>query len=312
MSRKPNAPDITVVIPAYNIGRYVAPTIQSVQAQTRPARIIVVNDGSTDNTAAVLAYFGKTIHVIHHTNRGVSHARNTGLKHVRTPFVFFLDGDDILAPDALERLHARITRPDAPVLVYGRWNPLRADGTPLPAPWFRNLQPRPEGHVLATQVVRNLVVTGTALMRTAAARRAGGFNPTLTYAEDKDFFCRMALQGAWAHVPAPAVLMYRLHAGTSQAKARTQAPFHTAHACIFNNADIRTALGERRHQALQRRAWAANMALHAAILAEGGHLWRGAPSLLSALVRAPTLTPMAVARFILSALHYLRNTRRCA
>jgi glycosyltransferase involved in cell wall biosynthesis len=92
---------IAVVIPAYNRARHIASALESVLAQTRaPAEIIVVDDGSTDDTAAVAQSFGAN--VLRQSNAGVSAARNTGVRIARSPWIAFLDSDDLWAPNKLE------------------------------------------------------------------------------------------------------------------------------------------------------------------------------------------------------------------
>jgi len=86
---------ISVVIPAYNAGKYIGRTIDSVLAQTRSAdEIIVVDDGSTDNTADVIRRYGEKVKYIHQANAGASVARNTGIKAACGEWIAFLDGDD--------------------------------------------------------------------------------------------------------------------------------------------------------------------------------------------------------------------------
>ncbi len=90
-----NESGISVVIPAYNIEDYIARAVRSALCQARPAdEIIVVNDGSTDGTREVLAEFGDSIQVIDQENRGLSGARNTGIRASRFAWIAFLDGDD--------------------------------------------------------------------------------------------------------------------------------------------------------------------------------------------------------------------------
>jgi glycosyltransferase involved in cell wall biosynthesis len=103
MNRNESRPalPIAVVIPAYNRARLVAFAIESVLAQTRaPAEIIVVDDGSTDDTAAVAQSFGAT--VLRQSNAGVSAARNAGVRIAKSPWIAFLDSDDLWAANKLE------------------------------------------------------------------------------------------------------------------------------------------------------------------------------------------------------------------
>src|SRR4051812_4587019 len=97
---------VSVVIPSYNSGRFVPSAISSVLAQTRPvAQSVVVDDGSTDDTAAIAAGFSTQIDYIVQENGGVSLARNRGLAEARGTYCLFLDADDRLTPQAIERLH---------------------------------------------------------------------------------------------------------------------------------------------------------------------------------------------------------------
>jgi glycosyltransferase involved in cell wall biosynthesis len=94
---------ISVVIPAYNAGKYIARTIDSVLAQTLPAcEIIVVDDGSTDNTAEILANYESKVTCIRQDNAGASVARNTGITAATGEWIAFLDADDEWLPQKLQ------------------------------------------------------------------------------------------------------------------------------------------------------------------------------------------------------------------
>ncbi len=100
--------DLLVVVPAYNAGKYVEDCVISlIRQQTDYAfRVAVVDDGSTDGTAAILRRFGaeERITVVRQENRGVSAARNKALQHIDARYVMFVDADDTLPPDAVESL----------------------------------------------------------------------------------------------------------------------------------------------------------------------------------------------------------------
>jgi glycosyltransferase involved in cell wall biosynthesis len=102
MSETTRAPTVSIVIPAFNAGWCVHKAIDSVLAQEYADReVIVVNDGSTDDTAAVLASYGSAIQVIDQSNGGMSNARNAGIRAARGEFLAFLDSDDWWLPGKL-------------------------------------------------------------------------------------------------------------------------------------------------------------------------------------------------------------------
>ena len=100
--------DLQIIIPAYNVEKYIAECLDSVFSQQTSYRylVVVVNDGSTDNTAKVLSKYQdyKDIRIIHQANRGLSGARNKGLGRIEAEYVTFLDSDDQLMPLAIENM----------------------------------------------------------------------------------------------------------------------------------------------------------------------------------------------------------------
>ena len=114
MTPKTETPAVSVVIPAYNAAWCVRKAIDSVLAQDfRDFELIVVDDGSTDDTAAVLSAYGNAIRIVHQINGGLSNARNTGIRESRGEFVAFLDADDWWLPGKLGRqVELMRNRPD--------------------------------------------------------------------------------------------------------------------------------------------------------------------------------------------------------
>jgi glycosyltransferase involved in cell wall biosynthesis len=112
---------VSVIIPTYNTGRYLAQAIESALSQSHsPVEIVVVDDGSTDNTDEVVAPYLDRIKYIRQENRGLSAARNVGFRASRGEFVCFLDADDILLPDKFERQLAVFERePDLGIVISG-------------------------------------------------------------------------------------------------------------------------------------------------------------------------------------------------
>lgn len=95
---------ISCIIPVFNGERYLGETIENILAQTyKPLEVIVVDDGSTDGTAAVAAGFGAAVRIVAQSNQGHAAARNLGLQHARGTLIAFQDADDLWHPQRLER-----------------------------------------------------------------------------------------------------------------------------------------------------------------------------------------------------------------
>ena len=110
----------SVLIPAYNRERYVAQAVESVLSQTfAEYEVIVVDDGSTDNTPKVLASYGSRIRVLHQVNRGPEVARNAAAQIARGEYLVLLDSDDLLLPDALSTYERVIRHYDSPPVIIG-------------------------------------------------------------------------------------------------------------------------------------------------------------------------------------------------
>ena len=115
---------VSAVIPAYNAGKYVGRAIESVLAQTRKAdEIIVVDDGSTDDTAEVVERFGDAVRFIRQENAGASFARNTGIEAATSDWIAFLDADDEWLPNKLKLQTEHLER--NPNLVWTTGNYIR-------------------------------------------------------------------------------------------------------------------------------------------------------------------------------------------
>lgn len=98
---------VSVIIPVYNVEKYLESCLESIKSQTfTDYELILINDGSTDESVAIMRRYAKTdarIRIISQSNRGVSAARNLGLSVAEGEYVLFVDSDDTILPDALER-----------------------------------------------------------------------------------------------------------------------------------------------------------------------------------------------------------------
>lgn len=138
---------ISVVVAVYNIEDYICGCVDSIINQTiQPEEIILVDDGSTDRSSALCDEYAEkntNIRVIHQKNAGLSAARNTGIEHAQGVWVYFVDGDDILAPDVIESFLAVLTAHEGDVeFIQGRmtWfvdgsNNFKPDEVYIPDEW---------------------------------------------------------------------------------------------------------------------------------------------------------------------------------
>lgn len=190
---------ISVVIPCYNSAIWVAGAVQSVLAQTRPAdEIIVVDDGSTDDPAAALAEFGCTTRLVCRTNGGLSAARNAGVHEASGDWFLFLDADDKLFPDALEKLAATAEASGAGV-VYGFTLQRRGDPceTRLHSrPYAVGAPPAP---AKAAFWWTPIATAGSALISRKLHETVGGFDENFRQVEDAEYWLRCGVTASFAH-----------------------------------------------------------------------------------------------------------------
>jgi glycosyltransferase involved in cell wall biosynthesis len=205
-------PTVSAIIPTYNRAALLVEAVESALAQRRPPdEILVVDDGSRDDTAARMAAYGERVRYVRQANAGPSAARNHGFRLARGEYLALLDSDDLWTPDRLERqLEVLQRHPDTDV-VFGR-EVLFGAGQPdrdwnLHDPEVRRVLAQTAGPldpVLPLLIRENVVPTSTALFRRALLDRAGGIDESLRQAEDWDLWLRFALAGArFAHVPSP-------------------------------------------------------------------------------------------------------------
>ena len=178
-----------VVVTTYNHAHFLDDALRSIAHQTvPPAHVVVVDDGSEDDPAAVVSRW-PGVQLIRQDNQGLSSARNTGLRATPEPFVIFLDADDLLEPQAVEAgLRCAHENPDA-AFVYGAHRRSGADGRPEGCPIYEPLG----DDVVATFLRGNVVSMHAAVLyRTSILRETGGFDEGLTTCEDYDVYLRLA------------------------------------------------------------------------------------------------------------------------
>ena len=193
-------PQVSIIIPAYNAARFIGKTLESVLAQTLQDReIIVIDDGSKDDTAQVVAGYAG-VRYVHQPNAGVSAARNHGARVARGEYLAFLDADDIWHPAKLELQMQAFAR--HPQSIFGRTQ-ITKDTQLLEA--FSQLREVPplRYHLepdFETSFFYPYLTTSTVVVTRRAFEAVGGFDTQLRIAEDIDFYLRVLAD-------APAVLV---------------------------------------------------------------------------------------------------------
>jgi glycosyltransferase involved in cell wall biosynthesis len=209
---------IAVVIPAYNTELHICEALDSVAAQTRlPEQIIVVDDGSSDGTAErVLTWrreYPGELSLLQQSNRGVSAARNTGVRHAKAGLIAFLDADDLLLPHHLAWLELAFQRHPELLLCFG--DALHLNGqqitktSSLVGTGIEDVEYDErddglrlmKGTVYFSLVRGNYISPSASLVSKSALERVGLFDEAIRNAEDRDLFLRLSLIGPFAYYP---------------------------------------------------------------------------------------------------------------
>ena len=212
---------VSVIIPAYNGDRYLGEAINGVLAQTYgDYEIIVVDDGSTDNTPEVVRQFGDRLKYFSQTNQGVAASRNLGFEKSQGEYIAFLDQDDIFLTHKLASQVALLDRDRDLGMVNSGWEIVDEQGKLLSAvqPW----QQIPDLS-LANLIIWKPVFLGAMMFRRSWLERSPGFNPSLEQTPDVDLVLRLAATGCNAAWVEQTTVKYRQHEGNASNNTLLQA-----------------------------------------------------------------------------------------
>ena len=200
-------PLISCVVPVFNGERYLAEALESILKQSyRSLEIIVVDDGSTDGTAAVMDHYAGQARLLRQANAGTAAARNLGLNAAQGEFVAFLDADDLWHPEKLERQMARFqARPELDYCVAHVQN--------FWVPELIEEEKRFRDHRISKALPG--YTTGTLLVRHVCFDAVGFFDATIRHADDTEWFLRASEHGATMELLSDVLLYRRLHQNNS-------------------------------------------------------------------------------------------------
>lgn len=224
---------VSVVIPCYNYAHFLPAAINSALRQThRNIEVIVVDDGSVDDTAAVVARYGDRIRYVRQQNQGLSAARNRGLQAAEGTLIQFLDADDVLGHTSVQERVAYLERHPQTSAVICR-SCYFQDKTPsaMFAPLLSGWRQPPPGLVDLALHYRNIAPPHAFLVRKSAIdRHSLQFDTQLRACEDYDFWFRLALHSGPPGVLGTAWVYYRQHPG-SMSKQLANQYRHDAELC---------------------------------------------------------------------------------
>jgi glycosyltransferase involved in cell wall biosynthesis len=206
-------PKVSVVIPTHNRAALLAETVESARAAGGDLEVIVVDDGSTDETAEVCAALEGIRYVRFGRNRGQAEARNAGIREASGEFVAFLDDDDLRLPGTVDGQVRVLEGEPAAALVYGRV--LLADARRRLPTGQLNPPRCPQGDVFWELMATNFITTNTVVARRQSLFDAGLFRPGIVGVEDWDLWLRMSERAPFVALEKEAVSVYRMAEASS-------------------------------------------------------------------------------------------------
>lgn len=210
-------PKVSVIIPTYNNCHYITKAIESVLNQTyKDFEIIVVDDGSDDNTSSLISKYGRKLKYFYQCNSGAASARNKGINESKGEYISFLDSDDYFYEDNLLKKIAFLERNLGIGLVFSDWNYVDEIGNYLNkgSLHFHYAQKKLSGLIFGELLYkRNFIATPTVIIRRYVLEDIGLFDPTIPSQEEYDLWLRISSKYSSYYINEPLVNVI-VHAGS--------------------------------------------------------------------------------------------------
>ena len=221
LGRKKRQPTVSVIVPSYNYAAFLPYTLENVLSETGiTLDVIVVDDGSADNTAEVARSFGKEIRYIHQENQGLPAARNTGIQAAKGEYILFLDADDLVCPGTV-RSQCEILEHNRDADLAVCLNQLFTSPSPAgpfsPSGGF----PLPKGAFTTWFCLRNIAPVHAFMARRSLVENVGAFDVSLRAVEDYDFWLKCLAHGSQIVINDKGLVFYRQH-GQSMSNLKHQ------------------------------------------------------------------------------------------
>jgi glycosyltransferase involved in cell wall biosynthesis len=212
-------PLISVIIPTYNNAKMVFEAIESVLKQTyKDYELIVVDDGSTDETSEIVKQYGASVKYIYQQNSHISSARNNGFNHSKGNYIAQLDADDLWLPEKLELQAELIDKhPEAGLFYCDAYICNKGDEENRSLVYSQNYVPPKEGNVFKYFFQTNPLCTSSAIISRKAWFDLKGLDTDLRGGQDTEFFIRISAFYQVYYVNKP-LMIYRRHENNSSSK----------------------------------------------------------------------------------------------
>jgi glycosyltransferase involved in cell wall biosynthesis len=209
----PASASVCAIIPTYNRASMLRECIDSILGQSRPVQeLIVVNDGSDDDTEAVVESYGSHVTFISKENGGKASALNVGLRHCTSDYVWICDDDDVAAPDGLEHLAAALDTNESAGFVFGTFKIFRDGGSGRsfmpPTYWMRHGEPNVHIQFLEEMFTFQYAM----LVRRSLYAKVGPFREDLLRSQDHEMAIRLSRNARSVYVP-HVIFFQRIHPG---------------------------------------------------------------------------------------------------
>lgn len=241
---------ISVVTPAFNAALYLGQAIDSVLAQSiSDIELIVVDDGSTDDTARIVASYGSRVRYICQANQGVAVARNRGLEACRGDLVAFLDADDTWMPDKIKRQLDALTGAPHVRMCYTARLVTDRDLKPI----SMELSPRKASALEDLLLLGNVVGSPSSpLIERSLLREVGGFDPAYSHCADWELWIRLARKTEFLYLPEPLVTYRQHERNMSREIATLERESRNLLEAVFNDPETPPAMRSLRARSMGR------------------------------------------------------------
>lgn len=202
-------PLVSIIIPVYNGEQYLSKAIESALTQTyQNFELLIVNDGSTDNSAVIIKPYLKDSRVIYieQQNAGVAAARNTAIKHARGKYVGFLDQDDLWKNNKLEVQIVSLEQDERVALVHSKLDCIDINGNQMDYDWITGVS----GYCFEEMFKKNMIAVLTVLIRKTIIDEIGLFNEQLSGTDDYEMWLRVTLKYPISYID-QSLAFYRFH-----------------------------------------------------------------------------------------------------